>query len=163
MSVDLAAAMKLGMRRLVSGVSVITALGPQGEKFAMTASSVTSLSPSPPSLLVCVNRDARLAAILAPGLGFAVNILKTSHQEIAQVCASGEQSGARFNHDLWRETDSGAPYIHDAEVIFQCEVAQLIHYGTHIIVIGNILAVDAPTEEIEPLLYVNGRYTRLVE
>ena len=163
MSVELATAMKLGMRRLVSGVSVITALSPDGEKFAMTASSVTSLSPTPPSLLVCINREARLASILAPGLGFAVNVLKSSHQDIAQICSSGEQAGERFNHPLWRQDALGAPYVEDAEVVFQCEVAQLVTYGTHIVVIGNIHSVSVPNEDASPLLYAHGRYNRLGE
>ena len=48
------------MRKLVYPVSIIsTQVG--GNKFAITVSSVTSVSIEPPSLLVCINRESSFA------------------------------------------------------------------------------------------------------
>ena len=162
MSVDLAAQMKLGMRRLASGVSVVTALSPEGEQFAMTATSVASVSTAPASLLVCVNQDARMAPLLAVGLPFAVNILHSSQQAIAQVCGSGAANAERFNSPLWQQSSGGAPYLQAAEAVFQCQIAQLVKHGTHTIVIGNIHEVSVSAAPYSPLVYADGRYASVL-
>ena len=46
------------MRHLAASVSIISAKDSGGKPYAMTASSVTSLSMEPPSILVCVNKSA---------------------------------------------------------------------------------------------------------
>ena len=48
----------IAMRSLAASVSVISARDAIGKTYAMTASSVTSLSIDPPSILVCVNKEA---------------------------------------------------------------------------------------------------------
>lgn len=158
---ELAAQMKLGMRRLASGVSIITAQTADGERYAMTASSVTSVSATPASLLVCVNQDARLASALTLGQAFAVNILQQSHQAIAQICGSGAQNSERFQSPLWQFPSQGAPYLQDAEAVFQCTIVQLVPHGTHIIVVGNIGEVAVSASAYDPLIYANGRYDAL--
>ena len=47
------------MRGITSTVNVISATD-EGHRHAMTATSVTSLSLDPPSMLVCINKDASL-------------------------------------------------------------------------------------------------------
>ena len=47
------------MRGVTSTVSIISAKS-DGERHAMTATSVTSLSLDPPAMLVCVNKDASI-------------------------------------------------------------------------------------------------------
>ena len=49
----------IAMRFLASSVSVISAKDSSGSLFAMTASSVTSLTMDPPSILVCVNNGCQ--------------------------------------------------------------------------------------------------------
>src|SRR5690606_24041106 len=87
MTQDLAKAMRDGMRRLPSGVCVVSAQTANSGRFAMTASSVTSVSDQPASLLVCVNRNARIAPVLNLGQKFAINILGQDHQDISVLCA----------------------------------------------------------------------------
>ena len=73
---ELGMAMKMGMRRLASGVSVLSTRSDDGERHAMTVSSVTSVSDNPASLLVCVNKQVALEGHLStPGTPFAINIL----------------------------------------------------------------------------------------
>ena len=55
-------------RRLTAGVSVISA-GNKSNRYAMTASSVTSVSMQPPSLLVCINQDADIVDDTVPNPG----------------------------------------------------------------------------------------------
>lgn len=161
MTLDLATQMKRGMRRLAAGVSIISTQNTQGEAFAMTATSVTSVSTAPPSLLVCINTEARLAPLMQLEQRFAVNILHASQQALAAVCGSSEHNDARFVSPAWRYPENAAPYLDGCEAVFQCVVSQRIEHGTHAIVVGNVLQVQASGQAFAPLVYANGHYHHL--
>ena len=161
MSQNLAQAMKEGMRRLPSGVSVVSAQAPDGRKYAMTASSVTSVSDNPPSLLVCVNQSARICPVLNLGQRFAINILGQDHQDISVLCATGDQGEKRFNLGKWLVAPDKTPYLQDAEAVFECEVDLVQPYGTHHIVVGKIIAVRVASSGPAPLIYLDGSYRKL--
>ena len=86
-SVEMGVAMKEGMRRLASGVSVITSVDAQGNPYAMTATSITSVSDSPASLLVCINKSTRMFEAIAEGGQFCVNLLNHDQEAISNRCA----------------------------------------------------------------------------
>ena len=57
----------IAMRFLASSVSVVSAKDSSGKLYAMTASSVTSLTIDPPAILVCVNKGASIHDVLITG------------------------------------------------------------------------------------------------
>jgi len=150
-------AMRLGMRRLASGVCVIAArIG--GEKFAMTASSVTSVSDNPASLLVCINKlVSQQGYFSTQGSQFSVNILGTGHQEISNICAGRYPGRDRFSLGDWH-MEKASPYLADAQAVFFCETDMFISYGTHQIVIAHIRRVKMGDVDFAPLLYADGSY-----
>lgn len=151
--------LRLGMRRLASGVSVVALSNSEGERYAMTASSVTSLSDDPPSLIVCVNKGASLCSQMTVGQRFSVSLLSHHHQALSNVCAQKDLVSQRFDSELWTSDEHSVPSISDAEAIFICEVDEAsIDYGTHMIVIGNMISVVASESAANPLLYHDGRY-----
>lgn len=152
-------AMRLGMRRLASGVCVISArIG--DEDFAMTASSVTSVSDNPASLLVCINKlVSKQEYFSTQGSLFAVNILGESHESVSNLCAGRAPGKSRFSLGDWRH-DQPSPYIGDAQAVFFCETDMFISYGTHQIVIAHIKRVNVGTTAFAPLLYADGGYGR---
>lgn len=153
----LSEAMKLGMRRLASGVCVIAArIGT--EKFAMTASSVTSVSDSPASLLVCINKlVSQQEYFSTQGSKFSVNILGEEHEDISNLCAGREPGKDRFCLGNWH-FEKASPYLADAQAVFFCETDMFISYGTHQIVIAHIRQVRMGDVVFAPLLYANGSY-----
>lgn len=155
---DLGEAMKLGMRRLASGVAVVTCRDEQKQRQAMTVSSITSVSDSPASLLVCINTATSMSESLRVGEAFAVNILSRDQQDVSGACARGEQGEERFAVGQWQDNDSGVPLLQGSQVGFSCTVDQVHNYGTHNIVIGQISAVCLDGEEVNPLIYANGAY-----
>ena len=50
------------MRYLAASVSIISAKDSNDKPYAMTASSVTSLTLEPPSILVCVNHVSKVSS-----------------------------------------------------------------------------------------------------
>ena len=91
----------IAMRFLASSVSVISAKNSSGSLFAMTASSVTSLTMDPPSILVCVNNGATIHDALTKGENLCINILQKNQQEISNICSSKELESQRFQNDFY--------------------------------------------------------------
>ena len=152
-------AMKLGMRRLASGVCILSARTENGELFAMTVSSVTSVSDSPASLLVCINKTVSQHDYLStPGTHFAINALNSGQQDLSNLCAGREQGRDRFSIGAWQQDENGVPYLTDAQAAFFCQADKVMEYGTHHIVVGKIHQVLVGEDDVNPLLYVDGRY-----
>jgi flavin reductase (DIM6/NTAB) family NADH-FMN oxidoreductase RutF len=163
---DLAEQMKLGMRQWVSGIAVVAALDPAGKPHAMTVSSMTSVSDNPPSLLVCINKNARMADVLsgAEVSGdrklFTVNLLANGHEDISNICANSALHDQRFSKGKWHF--GGLPRLSDALSVFECETSEIIPYGTHLVILSNILSVHLAEAVQEPLCYWNCGYRRIV-
>lgn len=156
---NLAVSMKLGMRRLASGVCVLSTRLDNDQRFAMTVSSVTSVSDSPASLLVCINQLVSQQAHLATkGSQFAINVLSSNQQDVSNICAGREPTRDRFDVGCWEEDDSGLPVLGGAQAVFVCQTDQVMTYGTHKIVIGVIHRVIINGAEVDPLLYADGSY-----
>jgi flavin reductase (DIM6/NTAB) family NADH-FMN oxidoreductase RutF len=159
---ELSQLMKLGMRRLAAGVCVLSMRTDTGEPFAMTVSSVTSVSDNPASLLVCINKQVSQQGHLSTlGNEFAINILAQDQQAISNLCAGRELGRDRFAVGAWVENTGGLPYLEDAQAVFFCKVDMASVYGTHHIVVGLINDVVVGAAPPAPLVYVDGRYATL--
>jgi flavin reductase (DIM6/NTAB) family NADH-FMN oxidoreductase RutF len=157
MSDPLAQSLKLGMRRLATSVCIVTAVGDQGDAQAMTVSSVSSVSADPASLLVCVNRDSRFAPLIATGVELVVNVLHSSHQDLAQLCANPNLHAQRLAHKAWNWL-ANLPYLADAEAVFFTRIDTVVPYGTHLVVIAQVERVLVSSAPLSPLLYADGAY-----
>lgn len=149
--------MREGLRRLAKAVVVITC-EQDGTRYAMAATAVSELSMEPPSLLICVNRNASLFVPLSAGADFAVNILHSSHETVSAACSGKLKGEARFEQGQWARSTLGPPYLQDAQASFVCRSDRQVDYGTHGIFIGQVVDVLSHGA-VDPLIYVDGRYT----
>lgn len=154
---DTGAQLRLALRRLAKAVVVITSIK-DGQRFAMSATAVSELSIDPASMLICVNRTASLHPPLNEGAPFCINILHSSQQEIANVCAGKVKGEARFETGNWGATADGVPYLKDCQASIACVNEKSVDYGTHTIFIGRVNEVHLDGT-VDPLVYVDGRYT----
>ncbi len=145
----------IAMRFLASSVSVISAKNSSGSLFAMTASSVTSLTMDPPSILVCVNNGATIHDALTKGENLCINILQKNQQEISNICSSKELESKRFQNDFWDVSD--IPFIKDAQANIFCKVDETFTYHTHKIVIGSVTHSQS-ADTFNTLMYADGGY-----
>lgn len=145
----------IAMRFLASSVSVISAKNSSGSLFAMTASSVTSLTMDPPSILVCVNNGATIHDALTKGENLCINILQKNQQEISNICSSKELESQRFQNDFWDVSD--IPFIKDAQANIFCKVDETFTYHTHKIVIGSVTHSQS-ADTFNTLMYADGGY-----
>lgn len=107
------------MRKLAGAVSVIT-VGQGDERTGLTATSVTSLSVEPPTLLICVNRATSSVVPLLKERAFAINVLRPHHEPVADRFAGkgGLKGPARYGGADWTRLSTGAPVLADALAAF---------------------------------------------
>ena len=143
-------------RRLASAVSIV-ACECDEDWFGLSATSVTSLSMEPPSLLVCLNRSASLTPMLRQDKPFSVNLLDRRHQHVSNAFGSSSLRAERFRDGGWQLSELGVPVMAEAIASVECDVGRLVEYGSHIIVIGEVRHVRIG-EGVDPLIYCDGKY-----
>lgn len=101
--------LRQGMRQLVGPVSLITAAH-AGQRRGLTATAICSPSAEPPSLLVCVNRQAEAHDLIVMAGRFCVNVLACGQQRLAEIFAArdGSKGEVRFAHGQWSALATGA-------------------------------------------------------
>ena len=130
------------MARLGAAVHVITTDGPHG-KTGFTATAVCSVSDSPPTLLVCLNRGATSMPILRGNGVFCVNTLRAGDEVVADTFAGRTKVAreARFDTGQWSKLSTGAPALMSAVVAFDCRVIEIKAVASHDIYFGMVEAV----------------------
>lgn len=157
---DISASFKAAMRELAGGVAVITA-GEGDERTGMTATSVTSLSVAPPTLLVCINQNASTWPAIRRWGSFGVNLIGADQAEVAdRFTGRGGLKGAeRYAGADWTRLVTGAPILSGALAALDCEVEETLDRHSHVIVIGRVRAVHVGGGEAASV-YWRGRYLR---
>lgn len=148
------------MRELASGVALVTSAF-ERKRSGCAVSSIASLSLDPASLLVCLNSgSATLRCLRASGV-FAVNILASRHQALAQRFAAGNVHGAeRFAEGDWGALQTGAPHLRDALAVIDCRLERVVEHATHAIVIGACVGI-AKGEPAPALVHWRSRFETL--
>lgn len=144
------------MSLLTSAVSVVTTAG-MADRHGFTASAVCSVTDTPPTLLVCMNKASRSHAHFVDNKILTVNVLGAQHQHISNVFASKMTSEERFEHGVWTELETGAPVLKDALVNFDCEIDDIQEVGTHTVFMCRIVAIQQSQHE-QSLVYFNRAY-----
>jgi len=124
----------------LTGVTVVTSTDAEGNPFGLTANSFSSVSLDPPLLLVCIGKRAGSYAPLSEATGFAVNILAEDQTHISNTFA--RPADDRFAGIAWHPGHTGAPLLAGAAAWFDCAVHQRVDAGDHMILIGEVKALD---------------------
>lgn len=148
--------MAVGLRRLGKPVAVITCW--DGERrWAKTATAVTELSVDPPSLLICIDRQAGVYGPITRGANFGVNILHADQRAISEQCGGDARGEGRFREGRWDSAACGT-YLRGCEASFVCEYESHIDHGGRAVIVGTVTEVQIGSDEIDPLIYVDGHY-----
>jgi flavin reductase len=149
---------KSGMRRLASGVSLVTTVL-DGQPHGMVATSVCSVSAEPPSLLVCVNRSSKSHDPIRDAGIFCINLLGAEDDEIARRFSAPEHRETRFAEREWASLVTGAPALADALASFDCRTAHTVPADTHTIFIAHVVAARVGQLGKGALVYLDGQYS----
>lgn len=151
---------RAAMSRLGAAVNIITTDGPFG-RYGMTASAVCSVTDSPASLLVCINRSSRMHEVVRSNGVLCVNVLSAEHQELSGVFANRELSmEQRFARAEWEAIAFGAPALEGALCNFGCVVESANEVGTHTVFFCRVEQLHMGADG-EGLVYFGRSYHRL--
>lgn len=142
--------------RFASGVTVITT-AVDGVPLGTTASAVSSLSLTPPMVLICMNETSSTGQAIATSKAFAINILSEDQQDLAMQFAS--KSADKFDGATSRIGQHGQPVLDDALATLECRVVEAVRGGTHTVFLAEVDAATARTGA--PLAYFRGQFGRL--
>ena len=130
------------MSRLAAAVNIITTTGPGGTR-GFTASAVCSVTDSPPTLLVCLNRNSDSNQALKDNGILCVNTLAAGQEDLSPVFAgmTGQEGEERFTVGEWSTLATGAAVLEGAVASFDCRVIQTSEVGTHTVFFCAVEAV----------------------
>jgi flavin reductase (DIM6/NTAB) family NADH-FMN oxidoreductase RutF len=149
--------LRAAMASFPTGVTVVTALGPDGPAGA-TANAVASLSLEPPLVLACLDLGSRTLVAVEHANRFGVNVLDAGQAALAQRFSTKEPHPRKWDGVPWTER-TGAPMIDSALIRLGCELDEVHQGGDHVIAIGSVLELEA--RDGAPLIFHQGEYRGL--
>lgn len=141
-----------------TGVTIVTAMGPDGKPYGVTCNSFASVSLNPPLVLWSLGMFSQGLTIFQNASHFTVNVLGVSQQALAMQFA--KSSGEKFNGVEWTPGLGNAPVLAGSVATFQCRAANRYYGGDHVIFLGAVEAY-AYTKQ-EPLLFSRGGFGRFI-
>jgi len=153
---DPAIAFRRTLGMFATGVTVLTTRS--GENVhGMTANAFMSVSLRPPLVLVSIDRRARMSNLLHEGTRIGVNVLEASQTGLSDHFAGRSAEGTREpRFELVRET----PLVEGALANLVARIVRSYWGGDHSLFLGQV--EYARYGDGEPLLFLGGRYERLV-
>lgn len=141
----------------MTGVTIVTTVGIDGQPRGFTANSFTSVSLEPPLLMICIGKSAASMDVFRRAKGFAVNILSESQKDASVLFASKRPD--KFDAARWRPGPFGNPLIEGSAAWFDCARYRVIDAGDHIILMGHVEGFSY--SDANPLGYARGHYITL--
>ena len=140
--------------RFATGVTVTTVLGNDGSPYGITVSSFTSVSMTPPLVLVCVDHRSHLIEHFEDGCSFGINVLCEHQQDMSQRFSRNGPD--RFESVSWYPGSTGVPLLPGVLATFECRLVDRKVAGDHLILIGEV--IQAAYNEGYPLAYFRSSY-----
>jgi flavin reductase (DIM6/NTAB) family NADH-FMN oxidoreductase RutF len=138
-----------------TGVTIVTARGPDGVPVGLTANSFNSVSLTPPLVLWSLRSAALSMPAFSRGSHYAIHILAAEQLPMAQRFAT---SGIdRFAGLTLEDGAGGAPLIPGCAAVFECANRSQYEEGDHVIFVGQVERSSHRTGA-QPLIYHGGRY-----
>ncbi|MFD3583765.1 flavin reductase family protein [Streptomyces sp. NPDC058683] len=151
------AALRSVLGTFCTGVTVITALGPDGP-LGFSCQSFASLSLDPPLILISPSRNSTTWPKIREIGHFCVNILAEEHEQLSgQMARSGTD---KFADVEWDTTPLGAPRLSGTLAWLDCAVTAEYDGGDHTIVVAEVHDLAA-SPHANPLLYYRSKYAAL--
>ncbi|PWJ54329.1 NADH-FMN oxidoreductase RutF, flavin reductase (DIM6/NTAB) family [Quadrisphaera granulorum] len=143
--------MKQVNRRFITGVTVVT-VDDDGTPRGLAASSFTSISVDPATVLVCVQHTSSTHDSLFRSEHLAINILSTDQLEVVRRFAS--KSDDKFAGLDWIAGPHGSPLLQNSSARIEVQIRERLRASTHSVFIGRV--VHAETTNLPPMVYQQG-------
>lgn len=149
------------MAHLPAAVNIVTTDGPHG-RVGITVSAVCSVSDSPPTVLVCVNRSSATHDIFKSNGKICINVLSGEHEELARHFSGATKvpMAERFGWDIWEENRASVPVLRDALVKIVGRISDHSVQGSHSVIFVQVDRIEVQ-QESDSLVYFKRQFHRL--
>ncbi len=147
--------------RWATGVTVVTARA-GGVDGGLTVNSLSSISLTPPTLLIALTHDADTTALIERSNRFAVNLLSASQQGLSDRFARMIPSAEKFEGVAVHRATDGLALLDGTLGAFECELERSLPVADHHLLLGRVVRIE-PGPEGLPLLFYRSRYGEAVE
>ena len=150
------------MARLGAAVSIISSNG-KGGRCGVTATAVCSVTDSPPTLLVCINRSSAMNAVFKANGMVCVNVLSAEQEALARDFAgmTGISMEERFARPGWVESEYSLPVLQEALANLQGRIVRADELGSHTVMIVELDAISLLANGGDGLVYFSRQFHRV--
>lgn len=134
----------------------------EGQTYAMTVTSLASVSLVPPLVLVSIGKQARCHPVLLQTPGWAVSILTADQGELGRRFALPDRTEQTQFAGVSTKVapTSGAAVIDDCLAWLDCRTVARHDAGDHTILVGEVAGISPLAESpAEPLTYHRGAFS----
>ncbi|KLT73920.1 MFS transporter [Neisseria arctica] len=153
-------AFRSAMASCAAGVHVITTDGSAG-RYGITMTAVSSVTDEPPTIMLCINRNAAITPILIQNRKLCINVLSSSQQDVAEHFAGITKLSPeeRFEYHIWHRGGSGQLEVEGALAHLHGCVVDKHDIGTHSVFFVEIDEIKVhDTESAPALVYFRRRF-----
>ncbi len=149
------------MATLSAAVNVITTAGPHG-RAGLTASAVCSVTDSPPTVLVCINRNSALHPVFVGNGKLCINILSAAQEDLARQFAGMTEMdmAQRLAQPCWHNGNADVPVLGDALASLEGTIVDSKSVGSHNVLFVELQHINLQHQG-EGLAYFARRFHRL--
>ena len=149
---DQVALFRDAMAALCSGVAVVTARRDDGAPCGLVATSISSFSAEPPSVLASIGHSSRCHQALAESEHFGVHLLSAGQIPLADEFAG--QGDDKFADFEWH-WDEDVPALDGVLAYLRCRRSALFELYDHSLLVGDV--TNGVVQPGEPLVYMGRR------
>lgn len=142
-----------------AGVCVVALTGAEGAPVGFTASSVVSVSSTPPILAFCVSGRSSSWPALAAADSVAISFLAQDQAGVAERFAA--RGVDRFADGGWSRLPGGEPVVDGAREWVRGRVLERVTLGSSHLVALAVTDHGAQRPDAPPLAYREGRYLQM--
>jgi flavin reductase (DIM6/NTAB) family NADH-FMN oxidoreductase RutF len=143
--------------QFATGVVVAAVRDSNGKPHGLTINSFTSVSLTPPLVLICIDHRAAIGEQFRQATHFGLSILNASQRDLSNRFATKPDD--RFDGVGWHLDANGVPLLNDALATLTCQTREVLHGGDHAIFLAEVVGLEVHSGE--PLLYFNSAYAQI--
>ncbi|WP_169304043.1 flavin reductase [Arthrobacter sp. CAU 1506] len=149
---------RAAMANLSAGVNVVTTEGESG-RAGTTVTAACSVTDSPPTMAVCINKSASAHDAFVTNNTIAINVLAHEQEDVALVFANATDTPRekRFDDARWDLTTYGVPVLAGAAASLVGRIGTVSTHGTHSVLFVEIDQV-VTTPEVGGLVYFQRKF-----
>lgn len=153
-------ALRNTLGRFATGVTIVTAIDPDGHPIGLTVNSFSAVSLNPALVLWCLDNGSHNLEAFRHASHHAINVLAAGQIDLSNRFATWPVD--RFAGLHWHPGAGGAPLFTGCCASFEVANETCHAGGDHSIFVGLVVNFSE-TPELAPLLFYAGQYRQLAK